>query len=56
MGLQRTPDGCGYFGYNTNHGAYVEIMDFDKLVRDAYRRNRILFEKLNLPPGQNTRR
>lgn len=47
--LLQTPDGAGYFGYNQGTGAYVEILDFDKLLQDSKKRNRTLFEKLNLP-------
>lgn len=47
--LRRTPDHSGYFGYNDEVGAYIEIMDFEKVLRDAKRRNRVLFDKLNLP-------
>jgi len=43
-----TPDGLGYFGYNKNHKIYVEIIPFDKLLQDAQKRNKILFDKLNL--------
>jgi hypothetical protein len=46
----KTPDGLGYFGYNTNYGAYVEIVSYTKLIIDAKRRNRVLFDKLGLPP------
>lgn len=48
-GLQATPDNWGYFGYNPAIGAYIEVVSFDKLVSDANKRNRVLFEKLNLP-------
>jgi hypothetical protein len=44
-----TPDGLGYFGYNPNHKAYVEVISYDKLVGDARKRNQILFDKLHLP-------
>jgi len=47
--LRLTPDAEGYFGYNENVGTYIEIISFNKLVRDAKKRNRILFDKLNLP-------
>jgi hypothetical protein len=47
--LRRTPDGLGFFGYNEEIGAYIEVVDFDKLIQDSKKRNRILFEKLNLP-------
>lgn len=48
--LRPTPDANGYFGFFENLGAYVEIISFDKLVRDAQKRNRVLFDKLGLPP------
>lgn len=48
-GLRLTPDACGYYGYNDEIGAYVEIIDFDKLLRDAKKRNKVLFDKLGLP-------
>jgi hypothetical protein len=44
----RTPDGSGYYGYNKNLGAYIEIIGFEKLLVDAKKRNRILFDKLNM--------
>lgn len=47
--LRPTPDANGYFGYFENLGAYVELISFEKLLRDAQKRNRILFDKLNLP-------
>jgi hypothetical protein len=47
--LVRTPDSLGYFGYNQSLGAYVEIISYTKLLRDAKKRNRILFDKLHLP-------
>jgi hypothetical protein len=46
--LTKTPDSLGYFGYHKEYGAYVEVISFDKLIDDAKRRNRILFEKLGL--------
>jgi len=44
-----TPDSLGYYVYNPALSAYVEIISYTKLVRDAKKRNRILFDKLNLP-------
>jgi len=44
-----TPDNLGYYGYNQSLSAYVEIISYTKLLRDAKKRNRILFEKLHLP-------
>lgn len=34
-GLIRTPDREGFFGYNASKGAYIEVISYDKLVRDA---------------------
>jgi hypothetical protein len=44
-----TPDGLGYFNFNKNLKAYIEVITYTKLVQDARKRNRVLFEKLNLP-------
>lgn len=48
-GMLSTPDNLGFYGYNPNLSAYVEIISYTKLLRDAKKRNRILFDKLNLP-------
>lgn len=48
--LTKTPDASGFFGYNPGVRAYIEVIGFGKLLRDANRRNRILFDKLSLPP------
>ncbi len=48
-GYNRTPDGEGFFGYNPVKGAYVEIISYEKLVRDAKKRNQVLFDKLFRP-------
>lgn len=48
-GYTRTPDGQGFFGYNPSLGVYVEVISFDKLLDDAKKRNRVLFEMLKLP-------
>jgi hypothetical protein len=47
--LTKTPDGLGFFGYNSNLRAYVEVVSFTKLLTDAQKRNRVFFEKLGLP-------
>jgi hypothetical protein len=49
MGARRTPDNLGYYGYNETLNAYYEIVSYTKLLADAKKRDRILFEKLNLP-------
>lgn len=48
-GLQVTADHMGYFGYNSNFKAYIEVISFDRLLRGAKERNRKFFEKLGLP-------
>lgn len=47
--LHPTPDGIGYFAYrNASYSAYIEILPFEKVMSDAKKRNRILFDKLGL--------
>lgn len=48
-GFTRTPDGDGYYFFNTTHNAYVEMISYRKLLEDAKKRNRILFDKLGIP-------
>lgn len=47
-GYKLLPGGDGYFSFNDNYNMYVEIMSFDKILKDSKDRNRVLFEKLNL--------
>lgn len=47
-GYKPLPDNNGYFSFNENYSMYVEIISFDKLVKDSKQRNKALFEKLNL--------
>lgn len=47
--LRVTSDKQGYFGYNENYKAYIEVLSFDKLVNAARERNRAFFDKLGLP-------
>jgi len=47
-GYKLLPSGDGYFFFNDNYNMYVEIMSFDKILKDSNERNRVLFEKLNL--------
>ena len=51
-GLNKTPDGEGYFGYNAPRGAYIEVISYDKLVKDAKKRNQVLFDKLFRPKAE----
>jgi hypothetical protein len=47
-GFRLLPDGNGYFFFNDNYNMYVEIMSFDKILKNSKETNRVLFEKLNL--------
>jgi hypothetical protein len=49
LGLTPTHDYSGYFGYNPNYKAYLEVISFDRLVNAAKERNRAFFDKLGLP-------
>lgn len=48
-GLTISPDALGYFGFNQNYGCYVEVISFSKMLEDSKKRNRVMFERLNLP-------
>jgi hypothetical protein len=47
--LMVAPDEMGYFGFHPDFNAYMEVIDYNKLVGDAKKRNRVLFERLDLP-------
>ncbi|ANE50933.1 hypothetical protein [Flavisolibacter tropicus] len=42
----KTPDGLGYFCFKKELNAYLELITFNKLLKDAQERNKILFDKL----------
>lgn len=44
----RTPDMLGYYNFNKTYNAYFEILSYDKILHDAKKRNRVLFEKLGI--------
>lgn len=48
MRYHETADKEGYFYTLPNGNGYIEIISYDKLLRDAKRRNRVLFDKLGL--------
>lgn len=48
VGYKPMPDNDGYFSFNENYSMYIEIISFDKLIKDSKQRNKALFEKLNL--------
>jgi len=49
LSLTPTNDHLGYFGYNPNYKAYIEVISFDRLLASARERNRAFFDKLGLP-------
>ncbi len=48
-GLTMMQDGEGYFGYNSTYGAYIEVLSYEKVLKNAKQRNRVLFDKLFEP-------
>ncbi len=48
-GLISTQDKAGFFGYNAAIGTYIEVVSYDKLLKDAKQRNQALFDKLFEP-------
>ncbi|MGJ1435709.1 ATP-binding protein [Sphingobacterium siyangense] len=47
--FENTPDGKGWFKVKSKHySAYIEVLPFEKVLDDAKKRNRILFEKLKI--------
>jgi hypothetical protein len=47
-GFTRSPDNMGWFDYNPNYCAYLEVISYSKLLSDARKRNKVLFDKLRL--------
>ncbi|MDH7913476.1 ATP-binding protein [Winogradskyella sp. SYSU M77433] len=46
--LTVSPDNDSYFGYHRGYKMYIEIVGFNKLLKDATLRNKIFFKKLRL--------
>ena len=44
--LTPTPDWLWYVGYHNGYNVYLEIISWDKLIKDAQQRNKIFFQKL----------
>ena len=44
------PDGLGHFHWQPNYRIYTEILDYQKIIQDAKKRNEVFFDKFNLPP------
>lgn len=45
---QEMADGMGFYGYNRNYGVYYEVIEYTKILVDAKKRNRALFDRLML--------
>lgn len=48
FGFTQTPDLLGYYTFNKTFNAYFEILSYDKVLNDAKKRNRVLFDKLGV--------
>ena len=46
--FKRTADGMGYYFYNDEYPAYIEVLPYDKIIDSAKQRNKILFDKLGI--------
>jgi hypothetical protein len=46
--FKETPDKLGMYKYHDRKHAYIEILSYDKIINDAEKRNRILFDKLGI--------
>jgi hypothetical protein len=44
-----TPDQERFYCFNTNYNSYTEIISFDKMLKDAKKRQTAFFDKLNIP-------
>ncbi|WP_441279843.1 ATP-binding protein [Bradyrhizobium sp. 63_E2_N1_3] len=51
MDADATPDNQGYYGFHRGYRVFYEVLDYNKLLRDAEKRNRIFFDKLNIIGG-----
>jgi len=47
-GFHPMPDNMGYFAYHDPLNTWIEVVDYEKLLSDAKKRNAILFHKLGL--------
>jgi hypothetical protein len=48
MGFTEAPDGRGYFHYNSNYKAYIEVSSYRKGLDDARKRNQAFFDRLQI--------
>lgn len=47
-GCKPMPDGQGYFKWEENINLYIEILSWDKILKDAELRNKLFFHKLGI--------
>ena len=45
---QQLPGGRGYFGFNESRGAYIEVLQYGEIVKDARLRHEAFFDKLGI--------
>jgi len=38
----------GFFGYNTDYKVYIEVIDFEEMIKEANNRNNFFFEELGI--------
>lgn len=50
LGFIEAPDRRGFFTYNGNYRAYVEVSSYHKVLDDAMKRNRAFFDRLGIRP------
>lgn len=48
VGLVKSPDNKGYFGFHPIYRIYFQVISFDKLVQDSELRNKIFFKMLGI--------
>lgn len=46
--VQTLPGGRGYFGYNDTRRAYIEVLQYSEIVKDARLRHEAFFKKLGI--------
>ena len=45
-GFKIPPDGVGYYWLHDDYNASIEVVPYNKLIKDSIRRNKILFDRL----------
>jgi len=46
--FKEMPDGLGWYGWKDNINLYLEVLSWEKLLKDAEMRNKIFFKKLGI--------